>query len=82
MGAILMPRGPKGQKRPADVIKNAVLVMRIATGEVEETDTRNQAALALSRLGAAKGGSTRAANLSVRKRRESAKKAAKVRWSK
>ena len=31
-----MPRGPKGAKRPADVIGNAVLVMRIATGEVDE----------------------------------------------
>ena len=32
-----MPRGPKGEKRPADVIGNAVKVMRIATGEEEET---------------------------------------------
>jgi hypothetical protein len=31
-----MPRGPKGQKRPADVISMSVKVMRIATGE--ETD--------------------------------------------
>jgi hypothetical protein len=31
-----MPRGPKGEKRPADVIGNAVHVMRIATGEAEE----------------------------------------------
>ena len=28
-----MPREPKGQKRPADVIGNAVKVMRILTGE-------------------------------------------------
>jgi hypothetical protein len=28
-----MPRGPKGERRPADVIGNAVKVMRIATGE-------------------------------------------------
>ena len=28
-----MPTGPKGQKRPADVIGNAVKVMRIATGD-------------------------------------------------
>lgn len=32
-----MPRGPKGEKRPADVVSNAVLVMNIATGEVEAT---------------------------------------------
>jgi hypothetical protein len=31
-----MPKGPKGQKRPADVIGNAVRVMQIATGEAEE----------------------------------------------
>jgi hypothetical protein len=31
-----MPKGPQGQKRPADVIGNAVKVMRIATGEEEE----------------------------------------------
>jgi hypothetical protein len=30
-----MPRGPKGEKRPADVIGNAVKVMRIATGEAK-----------------------------------------------
>ncbi|UCI10361.1 RNA-binding protein [Mesorhizobium sp. B1-1-8] len=33
-----MRTGPKGQKRPADVIGNAVRVMRIATGE-ERDDT-------------------------------------------
>ena len=32
-----MPRGSKGEKRPADVIGNAVHVMRIATGEIEDT---------------------------------------------
>jgi hypothetical protein len=31
-----MPRGPKGEKRPADVIRAAVMVGRIATGEIEE----------------------------------------------
>ncbi len=31
-----MPRGPKGERRPADVIGNAVKVMRIATGEETE----------------------------------------------
>jgi len=77
-----MPKGPKGQKRPADVIKNAVHVMRIATGEIEEHDTRNQAALALSKLGASKGGKARAARLSPRKRQEAAKKAIKSRWEK
>ena len=29
-----MPRGPKGEKRPADVIGAAIVVGRIATGEI------------------------------------------------
>ena len=37
-----MPKGPKGQKRPADVISNAVTVMKIATGEIEETMAENR----------------------------------------
>lgn len=31
-----MPRGPKGEKHLADVVGNAVLVMKIATGEVRD----------------------------------------------
>ncbi len=31
-----VPKGPKGEKRPADVIGAAVKVMKIATGEIEE----------------------------------------------
>lgn len=50
-----MPRTPKGHKRPADVIANAVHVMRIATGEIDETvttdDDKNPAAVALGRMG-------------------------------
>ena len=37
-----MPRGPKGEKRPADVIGNACHVMRIATGEVESVRFRQR----------------------------------------
>ena len=49
-----MPRGPKGEKRPADVIGNAVHVMRIATGEIDESapspdDGKDPAAVALGR---------------------------------
>ena len=32
----VMPKGPKGQKRPVDAIGAAVKVMQIATGEIEE----------------------------------------------
>ena len=74
-----MPRGPKGEKRPADVVGNAVHVMRIATGEIEDTvpdDGKDKAAQALGR----KGGQTRAKSLSKKKRSEIAQKAAKARW--
>jgi general stress protein YciG len=75
-----MPTGPKGQKRPADVIGNAVKVMRIATGEeaeeFERDDGKNPAAKELGR----KGGAKRAANLSPERRAEIARKAAEKRW--
>jgi hypothetical protein len=76
-----MPKGPKGEKRPADVIANAVHVMRIATGEiVEPPDTRDQAALSLSRRGASKGGQVRAKRLSAAKRKAIAMKGVRARW--
>jgi hypothetical protein len=75
-----MPRGPKGERRPADVIGNAVHVMRIATGEeVEILDTddgKDQAARELGR----KGGAARAAKMTPARRAEIAKKAARKRW--
>lgn len=80
-----MPKGPKGEKRPADVIGNAVHVMRIATGEETDSvppDGKNPAAVALGKLGGQKGGRARADSLSPEKRQEIAKKAAKARWSK
>jgi hypothetical protein len=73
-----MPRTLKGHKRPADVVSNAVHVMRIATGEVEERteDGRSKAAVELGR----KGGQARAKALSKTKRSEIAKRAALKRW--
>jgi hypothetical protein len=75
-----MPKTPEGHKRPADVVSNAVHVMRIATGEIEESGTtedgRSKAAVELGR----KGGKARADKLSARKRREIAKRAAVARW--
>jgi hypothetical protein len=74
-----MPKGPKGQRRPADVIGNAVKVMRIATGEEEEelTDVgKDAAAVSLGK----RGGKARAEALSRKERAEIAKKAAAARW--
>ena len=76
-----MPRGPKGEKRPADVIGAAVKVMKIATGEIQEDiddDGKNKAAQELGR----KGGKARSEKLSKKRRSEIAKKAAKARWGK
>jgi hypothetical protein len=72
-----MPKGPKGERRPADVIGAAIMVGRIATGEIE--DKKAPAKSAAAELGS-KGGKARAAKLSPEKRKEIAKKAAKKRW--
>jgi hypothetical protein len=34
-----MPKGPNGQKRPADAIGLAVMIGKIATGEAEDKHT-------------------------------------------
>lgn len=77
-----MPKGPQGQRRPADVNKNAVLIARIATGEAAddaptpESKGKNPAAVALGR----KGGAARAAALTKKRRSEIARQAAAKRW--
>lgn len=75
-----MPKGPKGQKRPADVIGNAIKVARIATGEESEDygadDGKDKAAQSLGK----RGGEARAKSLSGRRKAEIAKKAAAARW--
>jgi hypothetical protein len=72
------------KKRPRDPIALAKLVGDIATGQVEdlEQDDRNPAAVALGKLGGAKGGKARAAKLSPARRRQIAQKAAQKRWLK
>ena len=74
-----MPKGPNGEKRPADVVGAAVMVAKIATGEIDNTtedDGKDPAAKALG----AKGGHARAASLTPSRRREIAKFAAASRW--
>jgi hypothetical protein len=75
-----MPKGPQGQKRPADVIGNAVRVMKIATGEIPE-DTP-EPGKEYARKGGLIGGPKRAAKLSKKRRGEIASKAARARWAK
>jgi hypothetical protein len=74
-----MPKGPKGEKRPADAIGNAVMIAKIATGEIEDITTedgKNAAAVALGRM----GGKKRAEGMTPKRRKEIAKKAARARW--
>ena len=73
-----MPKGPKGQKRPADVIGAAIRVAKIATGELDEKpDSKDYA-----RKGGAKGGKSRALKLTPEQRHEIARLAARARWKK
>ena len=73
-----MPRGPKGAKRPADAVGAAVMVAKIATGEVEESteidDGKNKAAVELGR----RGGQARAKNLTNKQRTQIASGSASV----
>lgn len=69
-----MPRGPRGEKRPADVIGAAVMVAKIATGEIVEQPKSGR-----TRSGHA-GAKARAKALSPEERRAIAKKAAAKRW--
>jgi hypothetical protein len=75
-----MPKGPQGQKRPADTAANAVRVAKILTGEIEEDtgqdDGKDKAAQAMGK----KGGAARRDKLSPERRAEIAKNAAAKRW--
>ena len=71
-----MPTGPNGEKRPADVIANAVLSMKIATGEAEE-----QRVSPSHSAGGRKGAKARADALSAERRSDIAKQGAKARWA-
>jgi len=76
-----VPTGPKGEKRPADVIGNAVHVTRVLTGEIQDTipdDGKDPAAKELGK----KGGAARAKRMTPERRAEIARKAAISRWNK
>jgi hypothetical protein len=75
-----MPKGPKGEKRPADVIGNAVKVMRIAVGDEDDAppkQTEKKDAQSISSL----GGQARSKSLSKDDRSRIAKNAASLRWA-
>ncbi len=77
-----MPKRPR--KLPRDPNARAFEIVRIATGQttLPTEPEKNPHAVALGRLGGAKGGAARAARLSKKQRSASARKAALARWKK
>lgn len=73
-----MPKGPRGEKRPADVIGGAVKVAKIATGEIED---ERYVAPGRKKSGQ-EGGRVRAERLTPGKRRRIALQASQARWEK
>lgn len=76
---------PKRSTRPRDVNELAKLVLDIATGAKKDTvseSKKNPAAVALGKLGGAKGGRQRAKNLTKAKLSAIGKKGARARWGK
>lgn len=71
-----MATGPRGEKRPSDVIGGAIMVARIAVGEIEE-HTREPSGKVRSGLAGAKA---RAENMTKEERSAVARKAAVARW--
>ena len=71
-----MATGPRGEKRPSDVIGGAIKVARIATGEVED-ERRESSGKVRSGLAGAKA---RAEKMSAEDRSAVARKAAGARW--
>lgn len=71
-----MPKGPRGESRPADLIGCAVAVARIATGEAEDD---RFSAPGRQRSGQA-GGEARAKQLTPQERSAIARQAAEGRW--
>jgi hypothetical protein len=71
-----MPIGPRGERRPADVIGAAIAVAKIATGEIVEASVEKSGRVRSRHAGA----TARARNLTKEKRSQIGKKAAAERW--
>ena len=71
-------------KRPRDPMQLAKLIGDIATGQIQDVveDGKNPHAVALGKLGGAKGGKARAEKLTEKQRKEIARNAARARWKK
>lgn len=81
-------RMAKKPKRPRDPNQLAKFIVDVATGDAtlpenqKDTSGKNPAAVALGKLGGAKGGKARAKKLTARQRKEIARLAAIARWGK
>ncbi|CAN5196102.1 hypothetical protein BH10PSE11_BH10PSE11_36160 [soil metagenome] len=73
-----MPKGPKGERRPADTVKNAMLIGRIATGDIQESVNKTPNRAKGGKLGAA----ARVKAMSAEERSAQARKASESRWNK
>lgn len=73
-----MPKGPKGVRRPADTNSAAVMVGRIAVGEIEDKPSKAPGRAA----GGKAGGKARAEALTPAARAKIAQKASESRWGK
>jgi hypothetical protein len=73
-----MPKGPKGEKRPGDVIGAAIKVAKIATGEIEDVVEKKPGTHEAGKS----GGRARADSLTPEERSEIARVAAQARWKK
>ena len=71
-----MPKGPRGERRPANVIGGAIMVARLSVGDIQEQLKEPSGKV---RSGYA-GAKARTENLSAEKRQEIARKAAGARW--
>jgi hypothetical protein len=76
-----MAKGPRRERRPTNVNARAVMIAKIATGEIDDViteDGKNAAAVALGRM----GGKARASGMAAKKRKDIARNAAMARWGK
>lgn len=69
-----MPKGPNGERRPADSIGMSVIVAKIATGEIEDNKKSNR-----TKSGKA-GAKARVQKMTAEERSAIARKAANERW--
>lgn len=82
-----MPKRSSKKRNIRDINVLGAHIVEQATGvptpkNITEESTKNPAAVALGRLGGLKGGKARANKLTPEQRKESARKAAKARWTK